>query len=143
MASSFTRLGEDLGRARRRVRPAANTLEERGAERDRAGGDADCRRARAIRAVGVVVEQHLVDDVKVALARQDVDLLEIRRLPDAILDLVTEPLLDDGAISWASVKSQAGPRTHGRPPPLADRFMTGLRLTRQPTRMISRSTHSS
>ena len=76
-----------MGRARRRVRPAANTLEERGAERDRPGGDADRRRAHAIRAAGVVVEQHLVDDVEVALARQDVDFLEIGRLLDAILDL--------------------------------------------------------
>ena len=76
-----------MGRARRRVRPAANTLEERGAERDRSGGDADRRRARAIRAVGVVVEQHLVDDVEVALARQYIDFLEAGRLPDAVLDL--------------------------------------------------------
>ena len=72
-----------MGRARRRVRPAANTLEERGAERDRSGGDADRRRARAIRAVGVVVEQHLVDDVEVALARQDVDLLGRNRAVSA------------------------------------------------------------
>ena len=76
-----------MGRARRRVRPAANTLEERGAERDRAGGEADRRRARAIRAVGVVVEQHLVDDVNVALARQYIHFLEAGCLPDAILDL--------------------------------------------------------
>ena len=87
------------------MRPAANTLEERGAERDRPGGEADGLAERAIRAVGVVVEQHLVDDVEVALARQYIDFLEAGRLPDAILDLVTEPLLDDGAISWASVKS--------------------------------------
>ena len=87
-----------MGRARRRVRPAANTLEERGAERDRSGGDADRRRARAIRAVGVVVEQHLVDDVEVALARQYIDFLEAGRLPDAVLDLELAVLLvDDGS----------------------------------------------
>ena len=68
------------------MRPAANTLEERGAERDRSGGDADGPSERAIRAAGVVVEQHLVNDVNVALARQDVDLLEVGRLPDAILE---------------------------------------------------------
>ena len=47
---------------------SALSEEERGAERDRPGGDADRLRACAIRAAGVVVEQHLVDDVEVALA---------------------------------------------------------------------------
>ena len=84
-----------MGRARRRVRPAANTLEERGAERDRPGGEADGLAERAIRAVGVVVEQHLVDDVEVALARQYVDFFEAGRLPDAILDLELAVLLVD------------------------------------------------
>ena len=86
----------------------------------RPGGDADGRPERAIRAAGVVVEQHLVDDVEVALACQDVDFLEIRRLLDAILDLEVAVVLlvdlEDVALERLDLKVVLGFREVGARP---------------------------
>jgi len=60
-------------------RGGAGPLEERGDDRGRSCGDADGLAERAVAALLLhrVVEEHLVDDVQVALAGQDVLLHDL------------------------------------------------------------------